>query len=423
MTSFGEIVFEAIGIALRVFSLLIVIGQIDVVFNAFMQKRSGLCRILTAAQLLTGLMWFCLLLDCSFTVDYAPSPRTYPALVLWVHSVPWIVVLFINLALAAVLCLSFVENRRYRRTHISQNAVKETVDLLPVGICFANEDGVVSLKNLQMESLCAVLCGKSLVDANAFWAEVKDKGEQQGDVLIVPMPNGEAFLFQKEPINVDGRIFAQIIAYDVTAQYHITEELKTKHKKLVDLQTRMKAFSTMTAQLAMSEEILKARVTVHDEMGHLLLAGKYYLDNAETANAEKLLQMERFTHQMLMREGEEPDEAKPDSVQNAVQIARVMGVKVNISGTLPESEAAREIVAQAIRECAANTVKHANGDRLDVTLNGGQLRLTCNGNAPDAPVTESGGLLMLRRKAEASGGGMVLSYTPQLTVTISLPSP
>ena len=96
-------------------------------------------------------------------------------------------------------------------------------------------------------------------------------------------------------------------------------------------------------------------------------------------------------------------------------------MKVNISGVLPENEAARELVAQAIRECAANTVKHAGGDRLDVTLNGGQAVFMGNGNAPVAPVTESGGLLMLRRKAESSGGGMKLSYTPQLTMTVTLP--
>ena len=38
-------------------------------------------------------------------------------------------------------------------------------------------------------------------------------------------------------------------------------------------------------------------------------------------------------------------------------------------------------------------------------------------------VTESGGLLMLRRKAESSGGGMKLSYTPQLTMTVTLQKP
>ena len=421
MSSFKEIVFSAGGISLRVFALLIVTGQIYMTVNAFSQKRSVLCRVLTAAQLLTGLVWFCLLLDGSFTVDYVPRPRAYPPFVSYIYASPWVVVLLVDIALAAALCLSYMESRRYRRTHLSQGAVKETLDLLPVGVCFAKENGVVALKNLQMERLCALLCGASLVDANLFWQAVEENGEQQGGVHIVPLQDGEAFLFQKERINANGATFAQMIAYDVTAQNNITAELKSKNKKLVDLQTRMKAFSAMTAQLAMSEEILKARVTVHDEMGHLLLAGKYYLDNPETANAEKLLQMERYTHHLLMREGEEPDDAKPDSVQYAVRIAHALGVKVQLSGALPEDKTARELLGQAIRECAANTVKHAKGDRLNVTLENGQAILKGNGNAPEAPVSESGGLLMLRRTAESAGCEMALSYAPQLVVTLKLP--
>ena len=326
MTAFRKIVFSAGGIALRIFTLLIVFGQINMLVHAFWQKRGVLCRALMAAQLLLGLTWFCLLLDGSFYAEYTAQPRTYPAVVNAIYGAPWLFVLLVNLALAAVLCLSFAESLHYSHTHLSQGAVKETLDLLPVGVCFATEDGVVALKNLQMERLGALLCGASLVDANAFWQAVEEKSKQQGSVRIVPLSSGEAFLFQKEKITANGKTYAQMIAYDVTAQSNMTAELKAKNKKLVDLQTRIKAFSAMTAQLAISEEILKARVTVHDEMGHLLLAGKYYLDNPATANAEKLLQMERYTHLLLMREGEEPDDAKPDSVQNAVQIARAFGV-------------------------------------------------------------------------------------------------
>ena len=426
MTDFGAIVFTFGGVAMRVYSVLLVTAQLYVVIDVFLQRRGIRAYILSAVQLLLGLSWFCILLDGSYYVDWVDTPRVYPALVDIIYSSPWPVVLAVELILTLILATGIYSMARYRRANLSRGVVKETLDMLPVGVCFAEADGTVALKNLRMDSLCRALTGGPLVDAQAFTQKIEQVGEEQNSARIVQLPDGEAVLFLREEIYSNGKPYGQLTAFDVSEQYRITAQLKANNKKLTDLQLRYKAFSAMASQLAMSEEILRARVTVHDEMGYLLLSGKYYLDHPDSADGEMLLRLERGTHMMLMREGEEPDDAARDSYAEAIKVARAIGVAVSASGEPPRDGPVRELLAGAMRECAANVAKHAGGGRLDVSLtyDGGRLIavLRGDGDAPEGPISESGGLLNLRRSVESAGGEMTVTCTPQVTVTLRLPT-
>ena len=108
MTSFSQIVFEPGGIALSVFALLTLFGQIYAVIAAFSQKRSIILRLTMVLQFVLGLCWFCLLLDGSFTVDYFDRRRAYLGLTRLIFDAPWIAVAVIELLFAAILCISFM---------------------------------------------------------------------------------------------------------------------------------------------------------------------------------------------------------------------------------------------------------------------------------------------------------------------------
>lgn len=424
MTTFSELVFTGGGNALTAAGLLVIFGQIYLTVSAFSVKRIVALRLAAMAQLVPGAIWFCLLIDSCFDPVYFERPRAFLQLSEWILSSPWIVIAAVEAAFAALLCVSLIAVRRYRRRNLSQSAIKETVDMLPVGICFAKADGTVVLKNLLADNLCCELTGGSLNDADAFWNSIEAAGEQQDQVTIVLLPSSKAIMCQKSGISVDGAPYIQLIASDITELYQITCELREKNHKLLDIRTRMKAYGAMTTRLAMTEEILRARVSVHDEMGHLLLSGKYCLDHPGTVNRDRLLEMERFTHLLLMREGEEPDATAHDPIEDALTAARAMGVAAAVSGDMPDSEPIRKLLGQAIRECAANAVKHASGDRMEVRLSrgGGDItaQISTNGDLPAEPIRESGGLLNLRRSIEAAGGTMTVAAGSQFTVTLIL---
>ena len=423
MSTFSEIVY-GFGVVLRLFALFIVIGQICFCVNAFLHRHAIAYRFLAILQSFVGAFWLFVLLDGSFNKDYVTRPRSYIAAVELIYDAPWIIVFIVDLLMAAVCCLSLYRDDRYRRTHLSRSAIKETVDKLPAGLCFAREDGVVVLKNQQMEELCTALCGRSLLDAGAFRHALEERGEVQDQARIVTLPDGRTMLFREEAITVDGAPFLQLSAYDVSERYQITAELKAKNKKLMELQQRMKVFDTQTAALSVNEEILKARVTVHDEMGHLLIIGRNYQEHPAETDEEKLIQAQRYVHLLLIHEGEERARSGKNCIEVAMDAARTLGVTVYITGDVPTDGTACELIGRAIRECAANAVKHSDGDSILLAIDTGKdcmkVKLSTNGRAPREPITEQGGLLNLRRSVENAGGKMTVTCDPGVTVSLTL---
>ena len=106
-------------------------------------------------------------------------------------------------------------------------------------------------------------------------------------------------------------------------------------------------------------------------------------------------------------------------------MANSIGVRVEIKDTEhPDSgyskgtvasleERIKVILAQAITECAANTVKHAEGDTVTVTIDQEKtIRITNNGKPPKGEIVVSGGLLSLRRRIQEEDGTMELESAP-----------
>ena len=171
------------------------------------------------------------------------------------------------------------------------------------------------------------------------------------------------------------------------------------------------------------EALLRTRVRGHDGLGELLLLCRQYLDHNDGADGQELLDRMRKTNQDLLNQMKE--NSAEDELNTALIQAKGIGVAVRIEGTVPRDPRIRRILGHAVRECAANTVRHAGGDRLEVLLLQKDRRLRAelqnNGSAPDKPLTEHGGLKSLRQMTEAFCGSMKIEYTPVFRVILELP--
>lgn len=176
-------------------------------------------------------------------------------------------------------------------------------------------------------------------------------------------------------------------------------------------------------ELMREEALLGTRVRIHDELGELLLRCRQYLNHPDGANGHELLDRMRKTNQDLLNQIEE--NGAEDELDHALLQAKGIGVTVQIEGRIPENPRIRRILGHAVRECAANTVRHAGGDRLEVLLLQKDARLRAelrnNGNAPEKPITEHGGLKSLRQMTEACGGSMKIETAPVFRVILDLP--
>ena len=176
---------------------------------------------------------------------------------------------------------------------------------------------------------------------------------------------GKVWQFDASP-HPDGAL-TELIATDITGQAGILNDLQEKNRKLRDIQLRLKIYNRQAERIITAQELLSARMTVHDELGHILLESRHYLSDPKAFNEAMLLQTLRNTNSYLLREYEQDDTAR-DALADAIDMAETIGVEVIITGRIPQEEPERSLLAAAIQENAANTVKHAGGSALSVQI-------------------------------------------------------
>lgn len=427
MKRLDAIMGSALWYALCFASVALVIGQLTVLIWAIRDRRDRRVLLPAALNLLLGFGVFAVLMDCAYSgfvsetdaALFRPFERA-----LFARS--WLLYAALG-ALSAALLIPFIrDNRRYRATHLTPEAIRLAVDMLPEGIAFSSPDGKVLLSNLRINALCRSLTGSALSDAARFGRLIHERGEEQDGKRLLRTPKGETWLVTEKRLASNGECFDQLTAVNVTERYRIIDELREKNDHLQDIQRRMKAVSALSGDMFVAREEAAARVALHNQLGQVLLMGRHYLDHPDSTDPEMVYLTTRQMTAFLLGEAAAPGQEKEDPLQCALTMAGVIGVTVDYRGPRPWNTSARSLLALAIRECAANTVKHARGNRIyvDAADAGTLFRVSVfnNGEPPEGPVAESGGLLALRRRVEAAGGSMCVQSHPVFSLTLEIPN-
>ena len=345
-----------------------------------------------------------------------------------IFSVPWCAYAVWDICAAGMLFWQIRQHLRYARTHLMPDAVKEALDRLPVGVCISDMQGTVLLSNLRINALSQSLTNRHLFDSLAFWEQVEKQGAAQDHGYLLRMQDGKSWLFTKKPMTVQEngqeKQYVQIFAEDMTEVCNMTDDLSAKNKHLKEVQYHMKAVAAYEKSLIAAREVIRARTAVHNQMNSVLLCGKHYLDHPGRVREEELLQLLEYNNFFQLVEAEQR-EYRADRLDDALRNARRIGVTVQLEGTLPEQQSVRDVLAQAVEQCAANTVRHAEGDLLNVTLRETDTQYIAefrnNGKPPEEPVNETGGLWYLRKAAEEVGGTVTVQSKPVFLLTVFIP--
>ena len=423
MTALNTIYGSGLWYFLGLASLALLIWALVALPRTMREKRGKGLFLLSAAAAIFGFVLFMILMDFGHSVTN--DRGYYGAFQQMLFALPWLYYLGAALLLAALLAGIEMEHRCYKKQNLTPDAIRQAVNLLPEGIAVSDEGGTVWLANLKMEALCRELTGEVLSGAERFMTKLRAQSIGAEGQLLVKTENGAVWLFEAEPITVDGEAYRQIVARDVSERYIIIEELKEKNEHLQDIQRRMRAVSDLSGDMFVAEEQAKARAALHNQLGQVLLMGRHYISHPESTDPALVYTVTRQMNRFLLGEAEEPRTEAQDELREAIRMAKSIGVTVHLNGEAPKDSQHREILAQAIAECAANTVKHAEGDSLTTELSdraGSFIAVITNsGKPPKRPVAESGGLLSLRRKAEAAGGTMNIESDPAFVLTLQIP--
>ena len=328
------------------------------------------------------------------------------------------------LLLTGIEILMSEEIRGYGKRRITPTSVKEAMDALPLGLCFYSDEGRIYLGNEAAREFCRAVSGENLLNGKAFadvlFAGTLSEGWKRSVIrgsTILLLPGGLAL--QPEVKKLSPGLWLLTIA-DITQPYSRIEELKRSTREVAALNRRLEAYNREIVALTVDNEILAAKVKIHDELGADLLTIRRYLLNGEGDRSDIAERLKRNISFLKA-----PPEDVPDEYGRIMKTAEDIGVRVELHGSLPEEEPNKHVLATAIHECLTNTIRHARGDRLTVRIveEGDFISalFTNNGDPPKGPVRASGGLESLKTLAEKAGGGMTIRVVPRFSVEIRLP--
>ncbi len=403
-------------------ALTLFVGSLAVTFRFIADKRrKAPVFIAVLNTLLTGLI-IVIVMDCGHFLQVITG-KGYQAFQIALFEIPFMIYVMTELLAALVLTALGMEGFRFRNVNVTPDAIQQAVDALPDGISISSRGGLVRLSNLRINTISRTLTGNVLTDAGQFWNVVSESGKEQGGSYLVDLPDNETWLFTKEPLSIGGNDFDQITAMNVTERYKIIRELEEKHEHLQDIRKRMKEVSDLSGDMFIAQEEADARAALHNQLGQVLLMGRYYINHQDITDPKMVYAATRQMNLFLLGEAKDPYEGEEDRLTQAVAMANSIGVRVVIYGPDPGNEDIRKILSQAVTECAANTIKHAEGNTITVDIGdqegGTVITITNNGKPPKGEIRESGGLLSLRREMESMGGRIRITAEPEFKLTMS----
>ena len=350
------------------------------------------------------------------------APAHIPSVSLWFEQQPVILLLLVWLAIAAFFVMVIVEEVNRRKMAITPSSIKESLDQLETGLCYAQPNGLILLTNHRMNELSHLIFGKALQNANLFWQALTEtppvEGVERiacGDQPEFRLPDGAIRTFRRE--EKDGVV--QITAADTTHQHQLVRELQDKHRDLEDMNARIRSYGDKVDEYIIARERLETRVNLHGFLGQALLMTRHYLQY-ESGDPKRIIDVWQRNIEVLRMEAEPRQET--DSLSSLRNAAEAIGMQVHVSGPLPPNLQQQKLIAAMGAETLANAVRHAGAKQLWIDVEQTEtahiIRYTNDGSPPTGPVAEGGGLSTVRRKIEAAGGQMKIEAEPRFMLTI-----
>lgn len=337
----------------------------------------------------------------------------------------WTVVAVLALSTGVFVCARVFEHANRQRT-INPFSVKQSMDLLPTGLCFFEKNGNIILANKCMQKLCAEIIGTELQNADLLWNTLLDpRAELRACRLVsegqpaLQLPNGRVWRFS---LTTMGDV-SQLAAFDITERCELSARIKDRNLELALLNIRLRDFGDNVDELTRVKEHLDTKARIHSNLGQALMATRHYLKDGGSQLKGILTVWKQNVS--ALRLGTEATTSGGDPLFDLWRAAASAGIKLEIDGVLPSELDAKRFVVSAAAEALINAVRHANAKKLALTLWESQwkwhARFTNDGILPKNGISEGGGLGSLRRKAEQSGGSMRVRCDPEFELYFELP--
>ena len=314
------------------------------------------------------------------------------------------------------------------RNYLRENAIQESLDNLPSGIVFFDENGMPKLMNRRMHQICMNLAGRDIQNITeleeALSKPLKEQVFFDDDLKVYGFSDGSVWKFsEKEIITTGGDRFSQVLASEVSELYQSKVLLKKENQKLQEMSAAMKELSKNVVTLTREEETLSMKMRVHDNLGYSVLAAQRMLMRESEEDRDIFLSQWKQTLDLLNKDNESvEDEQLHRQVQDR---AKFLGVKIIYTGEKIWESHIFRLLDIILLEALSNCVRHAGASELYVKFGSAEhewdVVITDNGQKPEKNIKEGGGLSGIRKKVEQCGGTLRICSDPIFSITVKIP--
>ena len=310
-----------------------------------------------------------------------------------------------------------------RIKHLGFNAIKESFDRLPTGVCFFDRTGSIVLCNRQMYQLSRFLLDSDM----QYLGEVQEAlSAPGGGIVRIPdidntyrFPDKTVWRFEKtEVTDRYGVSYIQLTAADVTDLQRALVQLTVDSKKLQEDAEKLKQLSDNVGAMAREKELLDAKSAMHDGLAACITLTKQYITG----------EFDGMDAGVVCREWEKViafrDTIRLPARKKLLDSAKASGVTVRIRGQEP-TDGEAELLYTAMQVCMNNAIQYAKATEISANIWENEDSYTVvirnNGKPPEREITEGGGLSNLRHRIENSGGKMTVQSLPRFSLAIEIP--
>ena len=317
----------------------------------------------------------------------------------------------------SVLAFTFlIRVIRLQRRRISAVSIKESFDSLPSGVCFYETGGRIYLINEAMEEITKRLFSRHIYNGEMLWNGFSEKDVGGfGENEVVVNVDGKIFSISRFENDVNGQTIFELIASDISEEAEQNRLLEEKKAELEDLNRRLEEYDKNLAKIVRERELIRSKAKIHDEMNILIVSTLKSIDAYSAEEAERLA--ERWKSNVL--ELERDTEAYRRNPAEALdELAEALGIRLEMTGELPENAADIRLLITAVSECMVNALRHAGSESIFVKSEKGGALITNDGKPPDCEIIEGGGLTNLRNRAKAAGAELEIESIPEFSLRI-----
>ena len=374
-------------------------------------------------------VFMCILIVLSLLADAFSRMTEGLAYKIWLPLPMWLL-WFITFAADFLIIWDIAGLWRLKRQALSRDSIKQALDMLPSGICYFTSSGSVKLCNGQMDSLFRRIAQSDLQTLSELREALSECDACSGVICLSRerqtylFPDGKAWRYrQTEVKDSDGALYTEAVFSDVTELYNKNLELKAQIKRLNAISRELKWLSDNVLILTREKEVLSAKTKLHDDMGAGLIAIRHILHRNRTEAAANAMDLFHRAVSAIKYDNTYPQ--GHSELDRFLQDAEAIGIKVDLSGELPEQEELRRVMILAMRECLTNSVRHAGATTIYITVekkgDSVSVKITNDGRPPETEVVPKGGLHNLYRHIMDFGGTMEIQSKSSFTLTVVLP--